>query len=79
MALNHVRRYDFAHCRTDGGKAFRTLDILDELSRKCLAIKVERRHNATSVIDALTDLFILRVVPTYIRSDNVLYREDLAA
>jgi hypothetical protein len=27
----------------------------------------------------LTDLFILRGVPAYIRSDNVLYREDLSA
>ena len=61
---------DFVHCRTDDGKAFRTLNILDEFSRECLAIKVERRLNATSVIDALTDLFILRGVPTYIRSDN---------
>ena len=58
------------HCPTDDGKAFRTLNIIDEFSRECLAIKVERRLNATSVIDALSDLFILRGVPAYIRSDN---------
>ena len=75
---NHVWSYDFVHCRTDDGKAFRTLNILDEFSRECLAIKVDRRLNATSVIDALSDLFILRGVPTYIRSDNVLCREELA-
>lgn len=67
---NHVWSYDFVHCRTDDGKAFRTLNILDDFSRECLTIKVGRRLNATSVIDALSDLFILRGVPAYIRSDN---------
>ncbi|PRY82659.1 integrase-like protein, partial [Donghicola tyrosinivorans] len=67
---NHVWSYDFVHCRTDDGKAFRTLNILDEFSRECLAIKVDRRLNSGSVIDALTDLFILRGPPAFIRSDN---------
>ena len=67
---NPVWSYDFVHCRTEDGKAFRTLDSLDEFSWECLAIKVERRLNATSVIDALSDLFILRGVPGLIRSDN---------
>ena len=67
---NHVWSYDFVHHRTDDGKAFRTLNILDEHSRECLAIRVKRKLNATEVIDALTDLFILRGVPAYIRSDN---------
>ena len=67
---NHVWSYDFVHHRTDDGKTFRTLNILDEHSRECLAIRVKRKLNSTEVIDALTDLFILRGVPTYIRSDN---------
>ena len=67
---NHVWNYDFVHCRTDDGKVFRTLNILDELSRECLAIKVDRKLNSTNVIDALTDLFILRGSPAFIRSDN---------
>ena len=58
------------HCRTDDGKVFRTLNILDEHSRECLAIKVKRKLNPGDVIDALSDLFILRGVPAYIRSDN---------
>ena len=33
-------------------------------------IRVKRELNSTDVIDALTDLFIVRGVPTYIRSDN---------
>jgi len=58
------------HCRTDDGKAFRTLNILDEFSRECLAIRVKRKLNSTDVIDALTDLFILRGPPAYVRSDD---------
>ena len=49
---------------------FRTLNILDEFSRECLTIRVRRKLNLTDVIDALTDLFILRGVPAFIRSDN---------
>ena len=67
---NHVWSYDFVHHRTDDGRAFRTLNILDEHSRECLAIRVKRKLNSTEVIDALTDLFIVRGVPAYIRSDN---------
>lgn len=58
------------HHRTDDGKAFRTLNILDEHSRECLAIQVKRKLNSTDVIDALTGLFILCGVPAQIRSDN---------
>ena len=35
-----------------------------------LAIRVRRKLSSTDVIDALTDLFILRGIPAYIRSDN---------
>jgi transposase InsO family protein len=67
---NHVWLYDFVHHRTDDGRAFRTLNILDEHSWECLMIQVKRKLNSTEVIDALTDPFILRGVPAYIRSDN---------
>ena len=67
---NHVRSYDFAHCRTDDGKVFRTLNIIDEYTRVCLAIRADRKLNSGNVIDALNDLFILRDVPSFIRSDN---------
>lgn len=66
----HVWSYDFVHHRTDDGKVFRTLNILDEYSRECLAIRVKRKLNSTDVLDVLTDLFILRGVPAFIRSDN---------
>ena len=66
----HIWSYDFVHCRTDDGKVFRTLNILDEFSRECLAIKFDRKLNSTNVIDALTDLIIMRGSPEFIRSGN---------
>lgn len=57
---NHVWSYDFVHCRTDDGNAFRTLNVIDEFSRECLAIREYHELNSSSVIDALSDLFILR-------------------
>ena len=67
---DHVWSYDFVHHRTEEGKAFRTLNIVDEYTRECLMIKVQRKLNSTDVIDALSDLFILGGIPRYIRSDN---------
>lgn len=67
---NHVWSYDFVHCPTDDGNAFRTLNIIDEYSKECLAIRVDRKLNSGNVIDVLSDLFILRGIPSFIRSDN---------
>ena len=55
--LYHVWSYDFVHHRTDRGKAFRTLDILDEHSRECLAIRVKQQLNSVDLRDVLANLF----------------------
>jgi putative transposase len=67
---NHVWSYDFVEDRTHDGRKYRMLNVLDEFTRECLAIRVQRRLNATDVIDVLTDLFLLHGIPAYIRSDN---------
>ena len=46
------------------------LNVLDEFTRESLAIRVRRKLSSADVIDVLTDLFILRGIPAYIRSDN---------
>ena len=46
------------------------LNLIDEFTRECLAIRVGRRLRSADVIDVLSDLFILRGVPSFIRSDN---------
>jgi transposase InsO family protein len=46
------------------------LNIIDEFTREALMIRVGRKLSSLDVIDALTDLFILRGPPQFIRSDN---------
>ena len=67
---NHVWAYDFVEDRTREGRKFRTFNVVDEFSRGCLAIRVGRKLGSTEVIDVLTDLFIARGIPAYIRSNN---------
>jgi transposase InsO family protein len=67
---NHVWSYDFVEDRTHNGRKFRMLNIIDEFTRECLAIRVDRKLKSTDVIDVLSDLFILRGVPGHVRSDN---------
>jgi putative transposase len=67
---NHVWSYDFVEDRTHDGRKYRMLNIIDEFTRECLAIRINRKLNSTDVIDVLTDLFILRGAPGHVRSDN---------
>ncbi len=67
---DHVWSYDFMHHHTADNRKFRILTILDEFTRQSLAIEVNRRLNHEDVLDRLTDLFIRRGTPAYIRSDN---------
>lgn len=67
---NHIWSYDFVQDRTADGRVYRTLNIIDEDTREALMICVDRKLNSTDVLDALTDLFILRGPPEYIRSDK---------
>ena len=64
---DHVWSYDFMVERTSNGKAFRILNIIDEFSRECLSIKVDRKIRSQDVIDELFNLFIFRGIPKHIR------------
>ena len=46
------------------------LNIIDEYTRECLAIHVDRKITANDVIDTFADVFIRRGMPQFIRSDN---------
>lgn len=56
--------------RTEEGRALRILTIIDEYTRECLAILVDRRITSQDVTDELFYLFVSRDVPEHIRSDN---------
>ncbi len=66
----HVWSYDFMEDHTHNKTKFRILNVMDEYTRECLAVKVARRMTSKDVIEVLTDLFIERGVPVHIRSDN---------
>jgi hypothetical protein len=51
------------------------LCVIDEFTRECLAIRVERRLNSRDVLDTLGELFLEHGPPEHIRSDNVLCNE----
>ena len=67
---NHVWSYDFVEDRTHDGRKYRMLNVIDEFTRECLAIRINRKLKSTDVIDVLSDLFIMRGIPTHVRSDN---------
>jgi len=67
---DHVWSYDFVTARTADGRAFKMLTIIDEYTRECLAILVERRITSVDVLDQLFNLFVFRGIPEHIRSDN---------
>jgi transposase InsO family protein len=48
----------------------RTLVVVDEYSRECLATRTAGRLRSEDVIDCLADLFVRRAIPIYLRSDN---------
>jgi len=66
----HVWSYDFMEDRTHNGVKFRILNIIDEFTRECLAVRVGRSLTHQEVIEVLTKLFCERGVPVHIRSDN---------
>ena len=67
---NHVWSYDFVSAMTHDGRTLRILTLIDEYTRECLALRVERRLNSLEVIDTLADVMLERGIPEHIRSDN---------
>src|SRR3712207_188578 len=46
---NHVWSYDFVEDRTYDGRKYRMLNVVDEFTHECLAIRVARRLKAADV------------------------------
>jgi transposase InsO family protein len=67
---NHVWSYDFVHDRTANGRPIKILAIIDEYTRECLSLLVSRKLKSQNVLDELSNLFLTRGIPEYIRSDN---------
>ncbi len=67
---DHVWSYDFVMDRTEDGRGLKMMPIVDEHTRECLSIEVERSITAEDVVATLARLFEERAEPSYIRSDN---------
>jgi transposase InsO family protein len=67
---DHVWCWDFVFDHTTSGSTVKWLSIVDEYTRECLALKVDRSITSDDVIDTLAELFAMRGVPRAIRSDN---------
>lgn len=67
---DHVWSYDFIYDQTADGRQLKILPIVDEFTRECLTIEVERGMDAEGVVSTLEYLFEIRGEPEHIRSDN---------
>ena len=68
---DHVLGYDFVMDHTEEGRRLKMMPVVDEYTRECLAIEVERSITAEDVIATLARLFDEeRGEPRTFRSDN---------
>jgi putative transposase len=67
---DHVWSYDFVMDLTEDGRRLKMMPVVDEYTRECLSIEVERSITAEDVVETLASLFRRRSEPSFIRSDN---------
>jgi putative transposase len=67
---DHVWTWDFLHDRTSDGRPLKWFTLIDEYTRECLALEVERGMTAKAVQAVLAGVVRERGVPVHIRSDN---------
>ena len=67
---DHVWSYDFVMDLTQDGRRLKMMPVVDEYTRECLSIEVERSITAEDVVGTLASLFRSRSEPAFIRSDN---------
>lgn len=67
---NEVWICDFVHDRTEYGRRLKIVTVVDEYTRECLEIRVEKRMTSLDVMETFDELFSERWAPAHIRSDN---------
>lgn len=70
QSRDHVWAWDLVFDHTTSGSQLKWLSIVDEYTRECLALKVDRSITSEDLIDTLAELFAMRGVPKCVRSDN---------
>ena len=67
---NVVWALDFQFDQTADGRTLKLLNVIDEYTRECLAIDVERSIDADGVVACLERLAAERGAPAYVRFDH---------
>ncbi len=67
---NEVWSIDFIFDRTEDGRSLKWLSVIDEFTRECVALEVDRKMNSTSVMELMSELVLIRGMPEHVRSDN---------
>ena len=65
-----VWAWDFIHDRDEHGRSLKWLSVVDEFTRECLVLEVDRHLKAVDVVDLVSEVMAIRVAPRHIRSDN---------
>ena len=65
-----VWTWDFVHDTLVDGRALKCLTLIDEHTRECLSLRVERSITGTDLLDTLSQLIGERGAPKHLRSDN---------
>jgi putative transposase len=68
--IGHVWTYDFVEDRCENGQKLRMLTLVDEFTRECHAIEVDKSLPSSRVIEVLDRVFAREGPPEWIRSDN---------
>ena len=68
--IDHLWSYALAMDATEDARRLKIMPVVDEYSRECLALEMERSITAEGVVRTLERLFAERGEPAYVRSDN---------
>ncbi len=67
---NEVWCCDFVFDRTEYGQKLKMLTVVDEHTRECLEVRVEKRMSGLDVLETMDELIRERGSPGFLRSDN---------
>jgi len=70
---------DFVHDQLASGRRFRVLNIIDDVTKECLAAIPDSSISSKRVVRVMKDLIETRGKPGIVLSDNVLCRKMFAA
>jgi len=68
--MNHVWTFDFCFDRTADNRPLKIFSVIDEFTRLCLAICVQRHITGGEVVKILEEMMKLHGAPEHIRCDN---------